>query len=214
MEADVKRKEALRYLGYRGAQPDAKISALVDSCFERLETAADTRSRCREFAVERLEDGRLRIGTMEINSGKLKRSLEGCDSALLMAATLGTQVDALLRRSEVNNISDAVVMQAVAAVIIENYCDEVCAVQQEKLAERRLWLRPRFSPGYGDLELRFNDDILKLLEGFRIGVACTSAYMLTPVKSVTAIVGIGREKPCAQRGCAACAKTECLYRRD
>jgi cobalamin-dependent methionine synthase I len=52
---------------------------------------------------------------------------------------------------------------------------------------------PRFSPGYGDWELKANKSLLKLLDAKKIGVKVSPALMLLPQKTVTGVWGLRRE---------------------
>ena len=48
----------------------------------------------------------------------------------------------------------------------------------------------------------------------KIGLTMTGSSMLTPTKSVTAVIGMSRRKePCHRKGCEACKMTDCPYRR-
>ena len=104
-----------------------------------------------------------------------------------MAATLGVGVDRLLAREEARSPSAAVVTDALASAMIESVCDALC----QKLSEDGYALRPRFSPGYGDLPLDCQSKLLSLLgTPSRIGLSHNDSMMMTPTKSVSAIVGI------------------------
>ena len=107
-------------------------------------------------------------------------------------------------------------MQACAAAMLEEYCDEMQDKIAQQLAEEKLYLRPRFSPGYGDFSILHQKEILDMLDApKRIGLTMTDAYMLVPTKSVTAIIGVSNTKePCHQKGCEECTKEDCLYRRS
>jgi cobalamin-dependent methionine synthase I len=107
-------------------------------------------------------------------------------------------------------------MQACAAAMLEEYCDEMQDKIAQQLAEEQLYLRPRFSPGYGDFSILHQQEILNMLDApKRIGLTMTDAYMLAPTKSVTAIIGVSNTKePCHQKGCEECTKVDCLYRRS
>jgi cobalamin-dependent methionine synthase I len=49
----------------------------------------------------------------------------------------------------------------------------------------------RFSPGYGDMPLDLQGVILELLEaGKRLGIALGESKLMSPSKSVTALIGI------------------------
>ena len=74
-------------------------------------------------------------------------------------------------------------------------------------------LRPRFSPGYGDLPLELQKDVFRVLDCPRkIGLSLNESLLMSPSKSVTAIIGIGKGDVEAENKCSACEKTDCAYR--
>lgn len=191
-------QEALRYLGARA--PDERITALVRAGLKTLE-AAVPRHRLVTLPISAV--------TAAFDSAALRRHLAGCDHAALLAATLGTETDRLIRRAESVDTLQATVLHACAAAKIEAYCDTVQAgTPQAK--------RPRFSPGYADFPLSAQQTLLDLTDaGRRIGLYLTAGCMLVPSKSVTAVLGLGPALPdCPEEKCARCAKTDCSYRGD
>ena len=76
-------------------------------------------------------------------------------------------------------------------------------------------MRPRFSPGYGDFDIHHQEEILRMLDAHKkIGLSMTESCMLTPTKSVTALIGFAeKEMDCPKSGCEACEKKDCIYRR-
>ena len=85
----------------------------------------------------------------------------------------------------------AVVLQACAAAELEEYCDEQQKKISTELEKSGLYLRPRFSPGYGDFPIEFQEPIMRMLDcAKKIGLTMTDSYMMSPTKSVTAIIGI------------------------
>jgi len=114
-------------------------------------------------------------------------------------------------------MSEAVIYQAVAAALLEAYCDRVNETIRQEAAAQGAYCRPRFSPGYGDFAIAHQSDFARLLDlPRRIGVTVTDTYQLAPMKSVTAVVGIAATpQPCpSEGGCAACDKTDCAFRRQ
>ena len=106
-------------------------------------------------------------------------------------------------------------MQAAAAAMVEAYCNELNAMWKKEYLEKGLYLRPRFSPGYGDFPLSVQKQILDGLEaGKRIGITLTEGYLMMPSKSVTAVIGVSRTPAaCVIEGCEACGKKDCAFRR-
>ena len=86
---------------------------------------------------------------------------------------------------------------------------------REEYERKGLYLRPRFSPGYGDFPLSCQEGLLNGLQaGKRIGITLTEGSLMMPSKSVTAVIGISENKEfCTVTGCEICEKTDCAYRR-
>lgn len=212
---DRRIKEAIRYLGYKRTAIDEKTLIMIQESFQELEKISELKSSYRIFDLTQ-EDEELQIGNLKIQSKSLQKNLKGCTQVILFGATMGLAVDRKLCTYELSNIAKAVVMQACAAAMLEEYCDEMQEKVAQQLAEEHLYLRPRFSPGYGDFSILHQKEILNMLDASkRIGLTTTDAYMLAPTKSVTAIIGVSNTKePCHQKGCEECTKVDCLYRRS
>ncbi len=209
-------KEAVRYLGYGNHAVDEDTLLLIKDSFQELEEAADKRIVYRIFHLHQSGSHEIEIGDLTIKSHSLSRNLKGCAQVLLLGATLGTKVDMLLRRYAVSEMARSVTLQACAAAVLEEYLDEWQDEQSDLMSKEGLYLRPRFSPGYGDFSILFQEPVLRMLDASKaIGLSMADGYMLTPSKSVTALIGISSEKTdCHRKGCEECGKKDCLYRRD
>ena len=213
---DIRTKEAVRYLGYGKNAVDDKTLQEIQDSFRELERLADKKSIYRIFELSLKDENELKIGNVEIYSRNLRTNLKDCKQVVLFAATLGAEVDRLIRKMQVVDMAKAVVMQACAATLLEEYCDELQQKIAEHMQEQGKYIRPRFSPGYGDFSIQHQKAVLAMLEASkRIGVTMTDSYMLTPTKSVTADIGIcDAEMNCNLNSCEECDKTDCTYRRS
>ena len=123
-------------------------------------------------------------------------------------------------------MSQGLIMEATATAVIEEFCDQNQLCMEAELNRRQKTLRPRFSPGYGDFAIKHQRDMIKLLDTPRqMGLTLTDGCMLAPAKSVTAVMGIADfdsdgggtnqdERRCTVKGCEACDKIDCQYRRN
>lgn len=212
---EINRREIRRYLGYGRQEADEKVSELIEECVEELEAAASPKSIYRVYPFMFMSEEELDFTVFRTKSRSLSRNLKDCEQVILFAATLGAEVDSLIRKYTKLQMSKAVTMQAAATAMIESYCDEVNTELKESFEKKGLYLRPRFSPGYGDFPLECQRDITSVLEtAKRIGIMLTDSLLMTPSKSVTAVMGVS-QKPhrCEVRGCELCSKTDCAYRR-
>ncbi|MCI8660392.1 MAG: Vitamin B12 dependent methionine synthase activation subunit [Lachnospiraceae bacterium] len=207
-------REILRYLGYRGQEPEENVKKLIHECRLELEREANPKAVWREFPLT-IRDHVLDMTCLKTCSRSLERNLKDCESVLLFGATLGSGVDVLLRRYGRLQMSKAVVLQASSVAMLETWCDWQNEVLSREYQEKGWYMRPRFSPGYGDFPLECQRKLSGALElGKRIGVTLTDSLLMVPSKSVTAVMGLSR-KPwtCIVQGCEACGKKDCQYRR-
>ncbi len=212
--AEWKEREILRYLGYRGQEIPGEIKSLIQECERELERTAAPKSIWREYPLT-IRDHELDMGVLKTRSLSLEKNLKDCEKVILFAATLGSGVDVLLQRYGRLQMSKAVVLQAAAAAMLESYCDEQNERLKQEYLEQGWYLRPRFSPGYGDFSLDCQRPLAAALElSKRIGITLTDSLLMAPSKSVTAVIGASqRPRNCTVQGCEACEKTDCLYRR-
>ncbi len=214
MKAD--KKETLRYLGYRGNMPDAQTEKLIEEVMEELEKSSLPKSVYREFACEVIGN-KVKIGPFSVESSHLSKNLQGCEKAIILAATIGRSADLMIKKYSVINMAKASIVQAAGASAIENYVDEVEEEIRKNAEERGFYLRPRFSPGYGDFPLECQKEVFQLLEcNKRVGLTLTKGNLMMPTKSVTAVIGLTREKnqSCHQKNCSRCEKKDCEFREE
>lgn len=209
----IDRGEALRYLGFRGSTPGPEAEADIARCEELLRKTAHPRAVWKRLRL--LPDGSLAGTTFRPAGSDIRRLLHGCSDAVLMAATLGAEVDTLLRRLQVTNMADAMILDACAGAAAENVIGNLC---EDIAAEvRPLFLTDRFSPGYGDLPLAQQAQLCAVLDTPRkIGVVLTPGGLLLPQKTITAVAGLSPAPVTAHpAGCDACAmRSSCSYRRE
>ncbi len=188
---DIRTKEAVRYLGYENGAVDDHVMLLIKDAFTELERLAEPKFIYRIFELSFPDENIVQMEKLKIESKSLRKNLKGCKQAILLCATLGTEVDRQLRIWECADLTRAVVLQACAAAYLEEYLDQKQRELAKSFANEQKSLRPRFSPGYGDFSILHQKDVLQMMDAAkRIGLTMTESYMLTPTKSVTAIIGI------------------------
>lgn len=213
---EISRKEVRRYLGYGIQDGDDAVNGLIEECIKELTAVASLKCISRTYPLKLLPDGEIDFTVFKTRSRNLSKNLADCSQVILFAATLGTGVDVLLHKYTKLQMSKAVIIQAAAAAMIEEFCDEENVKLKKEYEAQGLYLRPRFSPGYGDFALECQRNITAVLEtSKRVGIMLTDSLLMTPSKSVTAIMGVS-EKPyrCEVKGCESCGKTDCAYRRN
>lgn len=128
------------------------------------------------------------FGAFSVSSERLAATLHGCDTVVVFAATVGVGIDRLIAKYSRLSPSKALLFQAIGTQRIEALCDVFCADMAQEHGKRT---RPRFSPGYGDLPLSVQRELFVALDcERRIGLTLNDSLLMSPTKSVTAIVGL------------------------
>ncbi len=208
--------EVLRYLGHRGQEIGEDLSARVDKAMAECRALSRPRVITRRFPLAQGADGAFDIGAGLALAGKTAAAqLAGAAGAALLAATLGYAPERRVAAAQLADITYALLLDAAATQYIEEICDSAQAALRAGLAAEGLHLGARFSPGYGDLPLTLQGPLLTLLDApRRAGLSRTGRDILTPRKSVTAVMGIfSAPPPPPACGCAHCPLREtCLYK--
>ncbi len=207
---EIPRDEVLRYLGYRGQSMDDNLEKQIGICIQAVKDCAKPRLTYRIIGVS----GGMPEG-LALEGNDIRTMLEGCFKAIVMAATLGPEAEALLRRTEVLNMADAVIMDSAQSAAIENVCDNFESDMRIRFRDDGLYLSDRFSPGYGDLPLSCQSLMADFLVAEkRIGLTVTPNMIMVPRKSVSCIIGISETpRKLTRRGCDSCSASKtCTYR--
>lgn len=202
----LNRNEAVRYLGGSGIALNYRMDRLMDECEKEILA----KSSPKYLYIEK------KLPCEELMQGEdIKNHLDGCEKAIVMCATLGAEIDRLIRINQISDMAKAVVLDSFASVAIEQVCgkfDEIIAEKYEGYFQTF-----RFSPGYGDYPIELQKSVLSMLDAPRkIGLATNENSLLTPTKSVTAVMGLSKTPiDRKKRGCAVCnMRDRCKFRRN
>ena len=180
--------EALRYAGVR--EETAELRALLEECL--AEMGDQLRYKICYTTLPVSDRGKiLGLGSVFCESEHLCRHLANCEKAVVFAATVGVAPDRLVMKYGHLSPTKALLCQALATERIEALCDVFCQELKCEAAWEGAEITGRFSPGYGDLSVVGQRDIFRLLDcSRRIGLSLGESLLMSPTKSVTALVGI------------------------
>ncbi|MBO6207738.1 MAG: Vitamin B12 dependent methionine synthase activation subunit [Lachnospiraceae bacterium] len=193
-ELVIRPEEINRYLGYGRETVPETDQTLIDRCREQVKRIMAGKACYSRFPVVCMEDNRIRMPYGVIESRHLSRHIAGCREIYIFAATIGAAFDRFLTRTRLTSMAEAAVLQACGAAAIEAVCDALNDRLAREAAEEGKSLCSRYSPGYGDLALENQRGVFEVLNPSKyIGLSLMDTMIMSPEKSVTAIIGI-REK--------------------
>lgn len=204
--------EALRYLGCGDNIPDEKTKELLLLCGDELKRAIEGKFTYKVFD---LMDGQIVNCTFELKGHAIVNHLKNCTKVIFMCATLGNEVDGLIRKQQIKSMAEATIIDSIASAVIEQVCDKAEEIILKDFQEyEHTW---RFGLGYDDFPLEGQKEFLEILDAQkRIGVCANDSMMLIPTKSVTCIIGLGKDLDVNNtKSCEICSfKDKCQFRKE
>lgn len=196
--ARINKNEILKYLGYRTGEVPADILGEIDEAISIVRKCARPKYVFRFFDIddEVLKDIAVGRDVTELLRSSFK--------VILFAVTLGNEIEMEIRKLSFTNLSMSVVVDATASAAIEAFAEEIDRSFQKEFSE--FYLTDRFSPGYGDMPISIQNDFLNAINAKKeIGITTTAEGIMTPRKSITALMGVSKEvQPHRHRGCENC----------
>ncbi|HAF70799.1 TPA: hypothetical protein DCL37_05570 [Candidatus Acetothermia bacterium] len=206
IEPTFREEEVLRYLGYGGRPPrmvEGRLGALVGVA----------RGLLRPRAVWGVY-GRAELGGKEL--AVLPEPIRGVELFALALCTVGDRVDDEIRAlASEGKGAEALIMDALATAAVSELAEKV-AKKIRGWAQGRGYSSSRaFEPGVGGFPLAGQRLIFDRLPAGELGVSLTGDLMMRPRKSLSFLIGIGKDIAEAPGpfSCAGCRKGACPFRR-
>lgn len=182
-DLEVNLNEIKRYLKVK--EVDSSIRKVLDESFSCVYSEAVPKAVYTQVPIK-VGKASVDFGFFKARSQDLADHLRGCDAAFVVAATLGIGVDRVVEKYIKILQTKALVCDAIASALIESFCNKL-----NKLLITKKEAVSRFSPGYGDFDISYQNIILEHLEASKkVGITLTESMMMIPSKSVTAIIGL------------------------
>lgn len=199
------KENALKYLGYLNNQVDPQTDALLDECIDELNQIMPKFM----YQTYTLSHQPLMINELNIaiDYPDLVDLFASCQKVVIIACTLGPQVDQKIRYYSKINLTKMTIWDALASSYIEIKCDEFEA--EQNFGKRTF----RFCPGYGNVPITLNRILAKAIDCHKhIGLTVQDNNLLIPQKSMIGLIGLGDEK--IIKDCFSCInKKNCVYRK-
>lgn len=214
----IDKSETLRYLGYKGQQLDEVTEELLAECINEVKNVIQPRYTYEYKDIEETDEGVVIKGTKLILKGKdIKEHLKHSRKCVLMAVTLGNEIEKLMRLYEKTHLTRAFIMDSCATTAVEEICDIIEDKIRKDAEKEGKNITFRYSPGYGDLPLDCQKLFSRVLDTEKkIGLTVSENNIMIPRKSVTAIIGIISSdiKP-VKKGCESCSNYKnCKFRKE
>lgn len=210
----IDQKEIENSLGYDHTMPDPYIQAVVTNQLSELANLNSYKFGYRH--LDGLITGKksIQLGEIVFNPKLIiTRCLEGSSSFILLVATVGEEVDHWInQKNDGNDIVEAFIADILGSVIVESVVRYGLQYIENEMSAGDLRISNSYSPGYCGWNIMEQQAFFSLLPEKFCGITLTQSDLMLPIKSVSAIVGVGKNVEKKEYGCEICNKKDCYKR--
>ncbi len=141
------------------------------------------------------------------------RQIKGSEDMALFICTAGPAVGELSRQSmKDGDLLRGYVYDLIGSEVVENAADRLQEELKRAAGEEGKKITNRFSPGYCGWDVAEQHKLFGFFKDNFCAVTLNDSALMNPVKSVSGLIGIGRDVKYTSYQCHICDSKNCIYR--
>ena len=159
--------------------------------------------------------GILVIGNTNFNLGRqISGYIKEASQVAFFLCTAGEDFTRMTNQlNEQGDIMEAYILDAIGSLTVENAMDKIQQKLKSDMSKNGFKISNRYSPGYCNWPLSDQKPLFELIGENSTGIGLSDSCLMTPRKSVSGIIGIGKQLKHHEYGCAICNNSTCIYRK-
>lgn len=220
---NINENEVLRYLQYKNQELSEDIKNQIQESIQLTKKIINPRYIYKTYSIKKYKSEEdikivcLKEGNIKFESNDVYNLLFECDECILMSVTLGLEIEKEIRKLTYTDLTKGIIVDACATTAIEEVCDILQVNIEKSLLKEEKDITMRYSPGYGDLSIEKNIEIINILNSQKeIGLTVTENGIMIPRKSVVALIGISNNRiKKLKKSCENCSnRHNCKYKKE
>ena len=111
------------------------------------------------------------------------------------------------------NMLEGYIADITGTLLVEGAMDIIYGRLKEELGQAGLKMTNRYSPGYCDWNVAEQNKLFSFFPMGFCGVTLSESSLMIPLKSISGVIGIGRDVKFSQFVCSDCDDVNCIYRK-
>jgi len=206
-----------KVLGYTEENSEAHFSELIEKALKEAAEVCSIKAEYRIFDDVIFTDinktvsvNNVTFDIKKIVYGQLKKS----ESAAIFLCTAGEEIGKMSRRAmKSSDLLEGYIYDVVGSEIVEAAADLMQGEIEKLIASAGRKITNRFSPGYCGWDVSEQHKLFQLLPGTYCGIKLTASALMDPEKSISGMIGIGKNVRHLPYTCNICDKKDCIYRK-
>jgi len=211
----IDRNELYLLMGYGNQVPDKRYLDLIDRMLDELSHCCTPEFGYVVHSGKWLDKDHLQVSETILKPGKIiTASLREADHIAVFVATVGKGFDQWNRKiQQGDDMVSAFFADSLGSVLAEACVAVMKECIERKINELGLFISNCYSPGYCEWSLVEQKKLFSFFPEQFCGVTLTESCLMVPIKSVSGIVGIGKNVKKRLYSCDVCTMTTCVKNR-
>lgn len=211
-----KKNAILKLLGYEDTNCDEHTSNVIDTYLNITSSLIEPKGGFILYHTNDLTKNKevLNINNNEFAIHKIISSqLKGTNYIAAFICTIGSKVEQLSKKEmQQGNMLEGYVLDLIGSEAAEETAEFVHQVLRKLALEEGLGITNRFSPGYCNWDIAEQFKLFNLFGEETYGIQLNDSALMSPIKSISGIVGIGKNVTFKPYTCTMCSDEKCIYR--
>ena len=203
-------------MGYEPGIAPEPVTILTREVSEELCQLGDIRAEYKIFEKIRFDSEEKSVvieGVAFAVNPIVYRQIKDSDEVALFICTAGPAIGEMSRRSmKEGDLLRGYIYDVIGSEVVENAADRMQAELKTEASARGKKITNRFSPGYCGWDVAEQHRLFGFFKDNFCGITLTESALMNPVKSVSGIIGIGRDVKFTSYQCHVCDDKNCIYR--
>lgn len=204
-------------MGYKSGESDEVLAELIGAALDEAEQVCHIKAELRIFRGVSFngEDKTVRIEDEVFDLKKIVYSqIRKSEAVAVFLATAGDRLGIMSRQA----MKEGDLLKGyVYDIIGSEVADGAAGIMQDEL-EKTIKaggekITNRYSPGYCGWNVAEQHKLFRLMPANFCGISLNDSALMSPEKSVSGFIGIGREVRFNDYTCGLCDMEDCIYRR-
>lgn len=214
-DLNINKDEIYLNLGYGGQVPDEQFVEMIDQLLEHLASFCIPQAAYLIFQGNIPDKNYLEINQTRIKVGPaITKYLHQSTHFAIFVVTAGEAFDKYL--DELRNAGDVLsefLVYSIGTEIAEASVRFVTDKINREALQMGFKITQSYSPGHCSWHVREQQQLFTLLPDKPCGIELNDSSLMHPVKSISGIIGMGKEVELTPHGCEICGLTSCFKRK-
>jgi len=215
-QINIQPEDIKSLLGDEFGVVDSYTGEVIDKIISECRECMSPQGSFTQIEVLKTEDSeQISIEDSSFQTGRtINKMLAGSETYVFLIATAGpgpeTMARELLAKGE---FLEGYIADMVASALVESVANQVQYHIRQLAVQSGLKITNRYSPGYCKWDVSEQQKLFKLFPENCCGITLSNSSLMSPIKSVSAVLGMGHSVAYQEYTCEICSMKECLYRK-